>query len=65
MRLADKLLADIRELKAAHNREPGFILLTIADMKQLDAELSGFYASALAGSGVSFSFAGVPIELVQ
>lgn len=65
MKLADKLLADIRTLKLEHNADAVFLLLTVTEMKQLDKELSGFYTRSLMGDGEPFSFAGVPITLVQ
>jgi hypothetical protein len=64
MKLADTLIDSIRAYRLECEEDPKYLLLTVAQLDQLDKELDNALSHNTV-RGTRLQFAGIPINLVQ
>lgn len=64
MKLADTLIDSIRAYRLECEEDPKYLLLTVAQLDQLDKELDNALSQNTV-RGTRLQFAGIPINLVQ
>ena len=64
MKLADMLINNIRAYRIECEQDPEYLLLTVAQVDQLDKELDNALSQGMARSA-QLQFAGIPIKYLQ